>query len=32
MIARSAGASALVAVEAGEDELPAGAAVRYLAL
>jgi molybdopterin molybdotransferase len=32
MIARSAGASALVAVEAGEGELPAGAPVRYLPL
>jgi molybdopterin molybdotransferase len=32
MIARSAGASALVAVDAGEDDLPAGAAVRFLAL
>ena len=32
MIARSAGASALVAVDAGEGELPAGAAVRYLPL
>jgi molybdopterin molybdotransferase len=32
MIARSAGADALVAIEAGEGEVPAGAAVRYLPL
>jgi len=32
MIARSAAAEALVAVEAGADELPAGAQVRYLPL
>jgi len=32
MIARSAAAEALVAVDAGEGELPAGAAVRYLPL
>jgi molybdopterin molybdotransferase len=32
MIARSAAADVLVAVEAGDGDLPAGATVRYLAL
>jgi hypothetical protein len=32
MIARAAGAGALVLVPAGEGDLPAGSAVRYLPL